>query len=283
MKSELSGWDNAKAILKISPGNAKLEDINNFSLPAGHSCPFAKECYSRTVLVPTNPCGFGVQDGKGSRFRCFAATDESKYPATRNQRWFNFLTLLEQKNVLSIVALLERSIPNSKWGAPFRIHVSGDFFSQMYFDAWLIVAEHQPQQIFYAYTKALPFWVKRLKQIPSNFRLTASYGGTHDHLIKPYKLRSALVVFTPEEAETLKLEIDHDDSHAYGTGPSFALLLHGTQPAGTPAAKAWSTLKKQGIGGYRAQKGGRAALSHVGGGTTLPRPGAKSVSSLQFA
>ena len=34
------------------------------------------------------------------------------------------------------------------------------------------------------------------------------------------------------------LEIDDDDSHAMEHGPSFALLIHGTQPAGTKAARA---------------------------------------------
>lgn len=264
MKAEVSGWDKPDAKLKFSDGNAKLEGIFNISLPAGHSCPYAKQCQSRTTLVPTNESGLGVVDGQNCEWRCFAATDEAKYPATRQQRWFNFLTILEQNQVDGLANLIERSLPRSKWGAPIRIHVSGDFFSQLYFDAWIMIAERNPKQVFYAYTKALPLWVKRLGNIPSNFKLTASYGGTHDHLIAEYNLRSAKVVFTPEEAASLNLEIDHDDSHAYGDGPSFALLLHGTQPAGTPAAAAWSALKKKGIGGYVKQKGGREKISTVG-------------------
>jgi hypothetical protein len=241
-----------------------LEGIFNISIPAGHTCPYAKQCQSRTTLVPKNESGFGVVDGPNCEWRCFAATDEAKYPAVRSQRWFNFLAILEHKNAYELANLIEASLPKSKWGAPIRIHVAGDFFSQTYFDAWVLVADRHPKQVFYAYTKALPLWVKRLSNIPSNFKLTASYGGTHDHLIPQYNLRSAKVVFTPEEASNLGLEIDHDDSHAYGDGPSFALLLHGTQPAGSAAAKAWSSLKKQGIGGYVKQKGGREKISTVG-------------------
>ena len=50
------------------------------------------------------------------------------------------------------------------------------------------------------------------------------------------------------------LVIDHDDTSAYLQDKSFALLLHGTQPKGSNAAKALSLLRKQGIGGYGKQK-----------------------------
>jgi len=89
-----------------------------------------------------------------------------------------------------------------------------------------------------------------IDSIPDNLVLTASYGGTHDELIDRHGLRSAIVVFSREEAAALGLEIDHDDSHAMQAGPSFALLIHGTQPQGTTAAKALSALRAQGEYGY---------------------------------
>ena len=42
------------------------------------------------------------------------------------------------------------------------------------------------------------------------------------------------------------LEVDHDDSHAYASVKSFALLLHGSQRKETLAAKATSSLRKSG-------------------------------------
>lgn len=92
--------------------------------------------------------------------------------------------------------------------------------------------------------------MKYKKVIPSNFRFTASYGGKLDALIAKHKLISAKVVFSVAEAEALGLEIDHDDSHAIKRTENFALLLHGCQPKGTPAADALKTLKKQGLGMY---------------------------------
>ena len=62
---------------------------------------------------------------------------------------------------------------------------------------------------------------------------------THETLITKYNLKTAYVVNHPDEAEELQLEIDHDDSHAIlNDGKSFALLLHGTQKAGTKSADA---------------------------------------------
>jgi hypothetical protein len=62
-------------------------------------------------------------------------------------------------------------------------------------------------------------------------------------LIARHGLKSARVVYSHAEAEALGLEIDHDDSHAYASDASFALLIHGTQPKGTKAAEAWKVVK----------------------------------------
>jgi hypothetical protein len=48
------------------------------------------------------------------------------------------------------------------------------------------------------------------------------------------------------------LDIDHDDSHAALPGPSFALLIHGIQPAGSEAGKAVRALR--GVGSYSREK-----------------------------
>jgi hypothetical protein len=130
-----------------------------------------------------------------------------------------------------------------------RIHVSGDFFSETYFKAWLNVAINNPRIVFYAYTKSLNFWVKHKRVIPKNFRLTASKGGKLDSLIVKHRLKYAEVVFSTEEARRKGLEIDHDDSHAIKSKKPFALLLHGTQKANTTAAQAWKVIMRL-IGGY---------------------------------
>lgn len=225
-------------------GNAKLSHgIATFSLPAGYTCPFAKEC-----LAKANRLTGKLIEGKHCRFRCFSASQENVYKNVRAARWHNFDLLRGEKSIEKIGKLIQRSLPyNTRM---VRVHVSGDFYNEMYFLAWLNVAMNNPLVIFYGYTKATPFLVKYRKYLPSNFKFVASKGGTHDALIGKYKLKNVVVVFSPEEAEQKGLEIDHDDSHAFMGKKSFAVLIHGTQPPGSEASKAWTALRKRGIGGY---------------------------------
>jgi len=231
--------------LRFGFGNAKLSmTIATFSLPAGHTCPFAKECKSMAGRTTGK-----IIDGSHCRFRCFAASQESTFPSVRNSRWHNFTELKKASTIEGMAKVIQQSLPRGY--TVMRVHVSGDFFNEHYFLSWLNVAMNNSTITFYGYTKALPFLIKYKKYIPDNFRFTASKGGTCDSLIGRHHLRFADVVFSVKEAEDKKLEIDHDDSLAFSGGKkSFALLLHGTQPPATEASKAWVTLMRQGIGGY---------------------------------
>jgi hypothetical protein len=228
-------------------GNAKLSDvIATFSLPAGWTCPSANEC-----LCKSNRATGLLTDGPKNKFRCFAASQEALFPSVRNSRWKNFERLKEAKSVQAMADLIHNSLPMGV--AKVRVHVSGDFFSETYFKAWLNVAAANPALIFYGYTKQLQYLVKYRKVTPENFRFVASRGGVQDKLIEKYNLVSAEVVFSTEEARRKGLEIDHDDSHAIAANKSFALLLHGTQPKDSAAGEAWAVIKRL-IGGYNAKK-----------------------------
>ena len=62
-----------------------------------------------------------------------------------------------------------------------RIHDAGDFFSEKYFLMWVEIAKDNPHVFFYAYTKEVEM-VKR-NQLPENFVIIFSMGGTQDHLV----------------------------------------------------------------------------------------------------
>lgn len=231
-------------LLKFSKGNAKLsKNIFSMSLPSGWACPFADLCLSKA-----DPVTGKLTDGKNTQFRCFSATQENIFPATRQQRQHNFDLLRVLKTPETMAELILASLPAK--AQIIRIHVAGDFFSQNYFDAWMIVAGKRPEVVFYGYTKSLPYLVKRLGQMPSNFRLTASEGGRQDELIKTHGLKYAKVVYSYAEARKLKLPIDHDDSHAINNKKSFALIIHGAQPAKSAASRALQKLKQSGFTGY---------------------------------
>lgn len=245
-------------MLKFSEANSKIKKLalrttlkkyhqgshkNIFSLDllSGHFCPYAKNCLSKVVV---NDGKRKVQDGKYTEFRCFSASQEALFGHVYEKRKNNSELLMSCTSKQEMIDKIEESLP-SKFGI-MRLHVAGDFFNQTYFDAWLDIAKGRQQQLFYAYTKSLPFWIKRIKDIPDNLRLTASRGGHKDNLIDKYGLPEARVVLSKREARALKMIIDHDDFHAANQrGKSFSLLIHGVQPKGSLAGKASYLLSRQ--------------------------------------
>jgi Gene product 88 len=228
--------------LSFGKGNNKLgASVYTFSLPAGWTCPGARDCLAKVGLDGK------LTDGPDTQFRCFAASMEARMPSVRNSRRAN-LDALKALGRADTSSLIDLSLPRD--AKLVRIHVSGDFFNESYFLAWCDVARLHPETTFYAYTKSINLWIKHLAEIPANLKLTASYGGRFDELIVKHNLKRAYVVFTLEQAEKMGLEIDHDDSHAFAGDKSFALLLHGTQPKASVAAKALSALKAAGHTGY---------------------------------
>jgi len=241
-------------LLKFSTGNGKLKNRLIFSLPAGYACPHAGVCKTfadrTTGLITDLPQYTGVTAEWD--FRCFAAMAETR-PTVREARWHNWDLLREALHSNGNQAVLMRDLIDLSLSAQppkdlVRIHESGDFWTENYLKAWIMVAQGRPQQKFYAFTKSLGMWYNLRDMIPSNFYLTASHGGTLDYLIDKYPevyTRVAHVVYTEEQATELGLEIDHDDSHCLGD-KSFALLVHGSQRAGSDAGKAISQRKKEG-------------------------------------
>lgn len=245
-------------MLKFSPANAKLKALNNvpnlavylankrkvysLDLLSGWSCPFAKECMSKVVDKGGKRT---IKDGKDTEFRCFSASQEAIFPTVYNARKHNYDLLKSCKSSEAMAQLLQDSMPAN--AGIVRIHVAGDFFNEAYFLAWVQLAKTNPLVLFYAYTKSLKFWVDNSADIPCNLILTASYGGRDDDMIRLHKLRYVRVVNSESEAK--KLPIDHDDSRAVDPslrGESFALLIHGIQPAGSDAGKAVKALKGKG-------------------------------------
>jgi hypothetical protein len=254
-------------MLKFSKANAKTQALKNDSeladyltdkrkiysldLLSGYSCPYAEKCLSKAVVQPNGKRK--IKDGKKTEFRCFSASQEVQYTNVYNSRKHNF-DLLRGLHINDMIHELSQSMPKN--AGIVRIHVAGDFFSRDYMLAWYMVAAMNPKILFYAYTKSLRFWLA-VNEYPilHNFVLTASYGGRDDHMIDEFNLRSAKVVFSEAEAAELGLAIDHDDSHAAKPtlrDDSFALLIHGTQPAGSQASTALKKLK--GKGSYSRKK-----------------------------
>lgn len=241
-------------MLKFSKGNAKLsKGTLIFNLPAGKTCPGASLCKAFAVVDPNGKRS--IQDGSETVFRCFAASSEVQYDAVFESRANNLKAIVDALRDGSAADLINDGIQTNRTKNTklVRIHESGDFFNLAYLLAWVKVAEMNPDLKFYCYSKSLDLFVDR--KLPSNFYLTASYGGKFDHLIdEGFFTRYSKVVMNDDAAADLGLEVDHDDSHCFGDKP-FALLVHGTQPKGSTwgAAIRQRRANKQ-FGGYSKSK-----------------------------
>ena len=241
-----------KNLLRFGDPNSKLKKLikklgltlKTFTLPAGWTCPAAKDCLSRANRETGK-----IQDGPDTLFRCFAASAEATYPSLRKMVWYNFDLIkntmfnawrYKKDKAQAIADLIHDSLP--KKFDVMRVHVGGDYFSVDYLKAWIEVAKRNPDKVFYSYSKSLHFF--KQFALPENLVLTASRGGKYDELIDLHGWKEALVVYSEQEAKERGLEIDHDDTHAAFGKENFALLIHGTQPKGSAASLALSAIKR---------------------------------------
>jgi hypothetical protein len=214
---------NTKILALAGALGMKVNQVTSFDLPAGHTCPAADICKSFADRETGK-----ITDGDNCQFRCYAASMEARYTAVRRAHWRNF-DALRKLTQAGMIELILSSIPNET--KIVRIHASGDFFSRKYFQAWVKVAEIRTDIQFFGYTKVLPY-VNADK--PDNFRLIYSYGGKMDKQVKLQPV--AYVVNNIAEAIERGLHlacIDNpaDDYNLIMSGQTFALHLHGTQPA----------------------------------------------------
>jgi len=237
-------------VLTLQDGADKLQHLKvvYIGLPAGYTCPFADKC---KTFAHRKGKEFPIQVGQEKPLkikqtgdiRCFAASREAQYKNLRDLRWRNRDLLNQFKGDLAgMTDLLLRSLEyyenTKKKIRIFRIHDSGDFYSQEYFDAWVETAKQRSDILFYAYTTSIPFWVQRKDELPKNLRLIASKGGKADDLIDKHDLRQAIIVTDAGEAIRQRLNIDVNEFLAIFSDQDFALLVHNTQAAGSDAAKA---------------------------------------------
>ena len=218
--------------LKFSTHNSKIMELGrytglksvSFDLPAGHTCPFADKCLTFTDRITGK-----ITDGKDQKFRCYAASSEAAFTNVRKMRWYNF-ELLNGLSINNMAQLISDSIPNKT--KIVRLHSSGDFYNSDYFKAWIKVAKMNPEINFFGYTKGL-MYVREIK--PENFKLVYSYGGKLDSKVTKADPVSYVVENKFQaDAMGLTLPCEINPSGDYFTilnGESFALKLHGTQPA----------------------------------------------------
>jgi hypothetical protein len=239
-------------VLTFSSGNAKL-DWPYFSLPAGYTCPMATVCKNFAAKA-----GEKFSNGKSlkaasdeTEHMCYAARAQAQYPETNKKAFSNLSLLKTAAKDGGVQGMADLIIDSIKYAgldhsSIFRIHEGGDFFSNDYFLAWIEVAKAFPSTKFYTHTTSLEYWLNNRGSVPRNMNLIASMDKNNAETIKQNDLRYSTVVYSIEDAKRLKLPIDYDDSLACCSDTNFALLLHGGQPAGSEASKAYVANTKAG-------------------------------------
>jgi hypothetical protein len=180
------------------------DTVYEWNIPTGSTCPFALECKVTVDRVT------GKFDVKKGAYRCYAASAE-RFPAVRKLRWDNY-----EYTFNGNIPILPKDCK------AVRIHMSGDFYNQAYFDMWLKVAADNPSVEFWAYTKSVKYWINRIDVIPNNLTLTASYGGRNDNLISDHNLKNVKVYKNIDEVEGRP--IDTNDNWARIKNVNFALI-----------------------------------------------------------
>lgn len=186
---------------------------HEFNTPAGWTCPWAYDCLTKVDRET------GKRVETGVNYVCYAAASE-RFPSARESRWLNF------ERVKEILKEGDETFLLPKTCTHLRIHGSGDFFNQKYFDRWVATARANPDVQMWAFTKSIAYWVTHLEKhgpLPENFVMQASRGSKQDALIDQHGLKCAEVFHDladiPED-----MVVDFDDFWAQQGKHSFALL-----------------------------------------------------------
>lgn len=133
----------------ISKGNKKLAPTKNvrymiFNLPAQKTCPFA-----------TDMC----------RKSCYAKKAERCYPSVLPSRENNYNASLKDSFADNMIESIGKMLKTPSYTKArhiiFRIHESGDFYSQDYTNKWKKIInhfKHVKKLRFVAYTKSIDFF-----------------------------------------------------------------------------------------------------------------------------
>ena len=112
----------------IQPGNSKLHNTFMFNIPA-------------TKPVCNRIC-------KG----CYAAREQVRFPAVLAAREKRLEASKQATFPSTICGEISRLRNKPKY---FRLHASGEFYSQAYVNFWTMIAKANPDIMFYTYTKRL--------------------------------------------------------------------------------------------------------------------------------
>lgn len=156
-------WTNGNE--KLNKPNGDVYRIIGFGIPADYDFQLNGE------TVNTCPSALAC------RGVCYAKQGRYGMQNVKDARKHNLDMSLRSDFVDMVIADLSRMRKVNT----VRIHDSGDFYNQEYFNKWNLIAKALPLITFYAYTKTLDMTIWEGKA--DNLKITQSLGGKHDNLV----------------------------------------------------------------------------------------------------
>jgi hypothetical protein len=153
---------------------------------------------------------------------CYAKQGGYRYPNSIAARDHNLAFSQSDGFVAGIVSDLRRKRKINT----VRIHDSGDFYSQEYFDKWCAIARALPRLTFYAYTKSLHL---DLTGAPVNFKVTQSLGGKYDAGVNLAASHSRIFSTHEDRERAGYIDGNIDDSPAIRGLVQIGLVYHGNK------------------------------------------------------
>lgn len=147
----------------IQEGNSVLVDNEEygfliFSIPARECCPFATEICKKI---------------------CYGRNAQELFEHVYNSRKRNYEESLKDTFIEDIINTINYNLLRKKYEKKtiiFRIHETGDFYSQEYLNKWVEISNRFKETdkiIFQAYTKSLPF-ITNIDLINTNIKIMFS-------------------------------------------------------------------------------------------------------------
>lgn len=185
-------------MLKISDGNSKLRKtsgkVKAHLAEHGSLAGFTPRPKAYRVVSFNLPAGGYEVDNKSyitcpgadaCLALCYARQGTFLFKGSKRVRIDNHQLLLTTHvthGLQGVIDILDEAVKSvTKTVAVIRLHDSGDFFKKWYVQAWVEVIKRHPNILFYAYTKSFPMF--KGIDLPSNFRVTYSFGGKWDKKI----------------------------------------------------------------------------------------------------
>lgn len=211
--------------MNILSQNAKMKkssqngiDIYNFGIPAFRSETGLQTC------VNAKDCVSGCYARSGTyRFGNVVNAYEQRLKLTQEQDFIDIMVAEIKLKSLKSKAKGNKCI--------IRIHDSGDFYNEAYLQKWIIIMNHCPDVKFYAYTKMVQMFQNYHLDMPNNFTVIFSQGGTEDSLIDTSKHRHSRVFENETDLKAAGYaDASQDDMiAAFGLNKKIGLVYHGSK------------------------------------------------------